>query len=75
MPAQSIFWLAAIGNHGSWRIVIETIRHRRGTYCGEATGATFAHIAKAERRATMRTELLRFNGAVERDPAIDAWMK
>src|SRR6266446_10850172 len=25
--------------------------------------------------ATMRTELLRFNGAVERDRAIDAWMK
>jgi hypothetical protein len=24
---------------------------------------------------TMRMELLRFNGAVERDPAIDAWMK
>jgi hypothetical protein len=23
----------------------------------------------------MQTELLRFNGAVERDPAIDAWMK
>jgi len=23
----------------------------------------------------MRTEWLRFNGAVERDPAIDAWMK
>jgi hypothetical protein len=23
----------------------------------------------------MRTELLRFNGAIERDPAIDAWMK
>src|SRR5881396_2988826 len=23
----------------------------------------------------MRAELLRFNGAVERDPAIDAWMK
>jgi hypothetical protein len=23
----------------------------------------------------MRTDLLRFNGAVERDPAIDAWMK
>jgi hypothetical protein len=23
----------------------------------------------------MRTELLRFNGAVEREPAIDAWMK
>lgn len=25
--------------------------------------------------ATMRTELLRLNGTVERDPAIDAWMK
>ena len=25
--------------------------------------------------APMRTELLRFNGTVERDPAIDAWMK
>src|ERR1700730_10045280 len=24
---------------------------------------------------TMRMDLLRFNGAVERDPAIDAWMK
>ncbi len=24
---------------------------------------------------TMRTELLRFNGTVARDPAIDAWMK
>jgi len=23
----------------------------------------------------MKTELLRFNGAVQRDPAIDAWMK
>jgi hypothetical protein len=23
----------------------------------------------------MRADLLRFNGAVERDPAIDAWMK
>src|ERR1043166_1488031 len=29
----------------------------------------------AEDRAMMRTELLRFNGAVERDPVIDAWMK
>ena len=26
-------------------------------------------------RAMMKTELLRFNGAVERDPAIGAWMK
>jgi hypothetical protein len=27
------------------------------------------------RGAAMRTELLRFNGALERDPAIEAWMK
>jgi hypothetical protein len=32
-------------------------------------------ISKGESEATMKTELLRFNGAVERDPAIDAWMK
>src|SRR3974377_114321 len=30
---------------------------------------------QAESGAVMRTELLRFNGAVERDPAIDRWMK
>jgi hypothetical protein len=30
---------------------------------------------KAETGATMKSELLRFNGAVEHDPAIDAWMK
>src|SRR5262249_51097645 len=29
----------------------------------------------AGQKANMRTDLLRFNGAVERDPAIDAWMK
>ena len=28
-----------------------------------------------KRWTAMRTDLLRFNGAVERDPAIDAWMK
>ena len=32
-------------------------------------------IAKAERGTMMKTNLLRFNGAVERDPAIGAWMK
>jgi hypothetical protein len=31
-------------------------------------------ISKAESGASVTTELLRFNGAVERDPAIDAWM-
>jgi hypothetical protein len=30
---------------------------------------------KAERRAAMKSELLRFDGGVERDPAIEAWMK
>jgi hypothetical protein len=30
---------------------------------------------EAESRATVKTNLLRFDGAVERDPAIDAWMK
>jgi hypothetical protein len=39
-----------------------------------------AHIRRwtrieSENGATMRAQLLRFNGAVERDPAIDAWMK
>ena len=28
-----------------------------------------------KQKAAARTDLLRFNGAVERDPAIDAWMK
>jgi hypothetical protein len=32
-------------------------------------------MPKTENKATVRTELLRFNGAVERDPSIDAWMK
>lgn len=32
-------------------------------------------ISKADSGATMNTELLRFNGAVEHDPAIDRWMK
>ena len=32
-------------------------------------------ISKPESGATMRRELLRFNGTLERDPAIDAWLK
>ena len=32
-------------------------------------------VARAEESHKMKTEFLRFNGAVERDPAIDAWMK
>ena len=30
---------------------------------------------KTKKGVPMRTETLRFNGTVERDPAIDAWMK
>jgi len=30
---------------------------------------------ESEEWSVTRTDLLRFNGAVERDPAIDAWMK
>ena len=32
-------------------------------------------MPKPKPAATKKTEFLRFNGAVERDPAIDAWMK
>src|SRR5258705_9241963 len=42
---------------------------------GVATGLKTLALFEAERRATMKTDLLRFNGAIERDPAIDAWMK
>ena len=33
------------------------------------------HRSRKESGAAMRADLLRFNGAVERDPAIDRWMK
>jgi hypothetical protein len=32
-------------------------------------------MPEAESGVTMKTELLRFDGAVEHDPAIDAWMQ
>ena|SRR5579863_10322878 len=32
-------------------------------------------MPKAKPAATKKSDFLRFNGAVERDPAIDAWMK
>jgi hypothetical protein len=32
-------------------------------------------ISKPENLATKRTDFLQFNGAVERDPRIDTWMK
>src|SRR5262249_57246320 len=44
-------------------------------FAGGKVGVQRTMDAENRRRVTMRTELLRFNGAVERDPAIDAWMK
>src|SRR6185436_17494283 len=41
----------------------QIVRNRRDNSCDGHSGAT------------MRRDLLRFNGAVERDPTIDAWMK
>lgn len=35
----------------------------------------YDRFSKAGRRITVTTAILRFNGAVERDPAIDRWMK
>src|ERR1700704_2556524 len=35
----------------------------------------YVTVDREKSGATMKTELLRFNGAVERDPTIDAWMK
>jgi len=37
--------------------------------------AVMAEFASRESRAATKTDLLRFNGAIERDPAIGAWMK
>src|SRR5713226_7557816 len=51
------------------------IRRPTASFRSSCKGAVYAEISKEESRAMMRTELLRFNGAVERDPAIDAWMK
>ena len=36
---------------------------------------TSGYLSKRHNHERMRTELFRLNGAVERDPAIDAWMK
>jgi hypothetical protein len=59
-----------------WDAVVTKRKMRSWQDCwGECKGATQPLIPKAESGATMRTELLRFDGAVERDPAIDAWMK
>jgi len=38
-------------------------------------GPLISNLRSYNRRAAMRTDLLGFNGTVERDPAIAAWMK
>ena len=40
-----------------------------------ATPAPNRTVLETKTGAMMKSDLLRFNGAVERDPAIDAWMK
>ena len=42
---------------------------------GKVKALRSRRVSKAESGTMIRTELLRFNGAKERDPAIDAWMK
>jgi hypothetical protein len=43
---------------------------------GYTSAKTDNHMSRKQKvKATMRTELLRFDGALERDLAIDAWMK
>jgi hypothetical protein len=48
---------------------------RRGILLEGGEGCYVITDLEGTKWRTMKTELLRFNGAVERDPAIDAWMK
>ena len=56
-----------------WRIRSEPSRYAETSFESRAALPVTADPEKSG--AMMRTDLLRFNGAVERDPAIDAWMK
>ncbi len=60
-------------------IVSFRMRHTgayRVTDPGRTSPSVKCYVAQiAKSKATKRTELLRFNGAVERDPHIDTWMK
>ena len=68
LDMSRIYWHAIVTKRKmrSWQDLLEG---------RQSCNVTTDLIPKAEKRATMRTELLRFYGAVERDPAIDAWMK
>ena len=50
-------------------------KSRRSGCFGKIRLPSDARLRKPKSVGMMRTEGLRFNGAVERDPAIDAWMK
>ena len=49
--------------------------HGKAATSGELTVLRNHRSRKRKVEQSAGTELLRFNGAVERDPAIDAWMK
>ena len=59
------------------------LRHQPGTtpfltreFAGREVGVLRNHRSRTQQlERRWRTELLRFSGGVERDPAIDAWMK
>jgi hypothetical protein len=53
----------------------ESLAGDAGSCHAEAHGVFAEHRSREQKSgATMRTELLRFDGAIERDPAIDAWL-
>lgn len=58
---------------GNW--TLQDCEYAQGDYHGPISYDLDGRIPGAESGATMRTDLLRFNGAVERDAAIDAWMR
>src|SRR5579859_1418918 len=64
-----------LGNRGRLRPACPS-RSRRPSVSARASDGAGPHGgARMVCNNMMRTEFLRFNGAVERDPAIDLWMK
>ena len=63
------------GTYLEMRLKIESVFEHYAERSEYYKRANIAQRFAMESGAKMRAELLRFNGAVERDPAIDAWMK
>ena len=61
---------AATRSRAAW----DTVRYKAFWLRGLAK-VLREHISMAKSKVAMRTDLLRLDGALERDPAIDAWMK